>query len=80
MRVAALERRNVAPKPGYKQPGRKGLVAIVAWVTPAERDALKVATIAQGTSTQDVLAAAARTYIEKRAHRSPGHSSRKKNG
>lgn len=54
----------MAPKPGYRQPGRKGLVAVVVWLKPEERDALKIAAIEGGTTIQAVLEQAAIRYAE----------------
>jgi hypothetical protein len=55
----------MARKPAYDTPSRKGKVALVCYVTPAVRDALKIHAIRTGTSIQELLEKAAEAIVAK---------------
>ena len=50
----------------YSQPSREGKVSISVWVTPEERDTLKIVAIEQKTSVQDILKAAVDRALAKK--------------
>ena len=52
----------MGPKPGYKAPSREGKVALLVHIDEELRTAFKVATIENGTTMQDALAALITEY------------------